>query len=593
MGGATDPARPLWRVPGAAMRAVLREGYSWSALRADLLAGLVVGIVALPLSMALAIAVNVPPQHGLYTAIVAGVVVGLLGGSRVQISGPTAAFIVILAPIQSQYGLGGLLFAGVLAGLILIGFAVARFGQLISYIPHPVTTGFTAGIGVVIATFQLKDLLGLQLARSPDRFHERVHAMAEALGTWNPAALAVGLGTLVVLIHASRFTTKIPSPLIALSLAAVAVYALERLVPGGLGVETIGSRFSYELNGQTHAGIPRLPPLPVLPWTLPGPGGASLDVSSFGALLARVQELLPAALAIALLGAIETLLSAVVADGLAGTRHDPDAELLAAGVGNVVVPFFGGIAATGAIARTATNIGYGARSPLASVAHALVVLLAVLALAPLLAHLPMPALAGMLLLVAWNMSDAKHFAHMLRVAPRSDLLVLLTCFALTVLFDMAIAVSVGVVLASLLFLGRMAEISTVTLIRPGESAQMALPEGVVLYRIAGPVFFGAAQKAMSALGAIGSSTRAVIIDLAAVPAIDATGLVALESALKSLRDHHVLAVLVGLQPQPAEVLSGAGLVEDPARRLALRPTIDDAIGLLRAPPAAPASPASP
>src|SRR4051812_40593345 len=402
-------------LPGSALRAVFAEGYSAADLRRDVLAGVVVGIVALPLSMALAIAVGVPPQHGLYTAIVAGMVVPLLGGSRFQVTRPTAAFIVILAPILVRHGLGGLLVAGMMAGVLLVAMGLFRLGKLIQFIPHPVTTGFTAGIGTVIGVLQVKDLLGLAPARNPDHFLERVWTYVQARHTARASELVVGAFTLAILILLPRWTKRVPAPLVALPLAAVLAWALQ------LDVATIGSRFVTIIDGVEVHGIPRLPPLPEIPWHI----GAGLPLR-----LATLRALFPSAIAIALLGAIESLLSAVVADAMAGTRHDPDSELLALGVGNILCPFFGGIACTGAIARTATGIRYGSRSPLATVFHAGVVPAAVLAAAPLISSLPMASLAALLVIVAWNMSEAKHFVHMLRVAPKSDVAVLLACYGL-------------------------------------------------------------------------------------------------------------------------------------------------------------------
>jgi sulfate permease, SulP family len=555
-----------------ALRAVLREGYSSKDLKADILAGLVVGMVALPLSMALAIAVGVSPEHGLYTAIVAGLVVAALGGSRVQVTGPTAAFIVILAPIFTKFGLAGLLVAGVLGGLLLIAMGLFRLGKLIEFIPHPVTTGFTAGIGVVIATLQLKDIFGLQLSGNPERYFDRLSAMFEARGSASLWEFVIGFGTLLLLIYLPRLTKRVPAPLVALPLAALAAAALAHLVPG-FHAATIASRFHTTLGGHAIDGIPRLPPLPALPWLAGGPGGQPFHLS-----LAMLRTLLPSAFAIAMLGAIETLLSAVVADGLAGTRHDPDSELLALGIGNIVVPFFGGIPATGAIARTATNIRYGGRSPIASMVHALAILLAVLTFAPLLGYLPMTALAALLLLVAWNMSDVEHFVHTVRVAPKSDVAVLLTCFGLTVSFDMVVGVSAGIVLASLMFMRRMAEVTEGRLSTADHhDLPGPLPAGVVVYDINGPLFFGAAQKAMGTLGIIGEQTRLVILRMEGVPAMDATGLVALESALDTLQKHGCRAILCGVRGQPLEVLKKARVNE--RKQLTICSTIEQALAL--------------
>jgi SulP family sulfate permease len=381
--------------------------------------------------------------------------------------------------------------------------------------------------------------------------------MVEAHHTASLPALAVGLLTLATLLLVPRFTRRIPAPLIALPIAALATLALQRLLPDAR-IDTIASRFSSEAGGVLVPGIPRVPPLPMWPWDAKGAHGAELAVG-----LGTLRELLPSAFVIAMLGAIESLLSAVVADGMARTRHDPDAELIALGVGNVLVPFFGGIPATGALARTATNVRSGARSPIAAIVHALTVLAAVLLLAPAVGYLPMAGLAALLLLVAWNMSEARHFVHTIRVAPRSDVAVLVICYGLTVVVDMVAAVSVGVVLAALLFMRRMAAVMQVQL-REGEHAALprAAPPGVVVYDITGPLFFGAAQKAMNALGAIGRA-RVVILRLEEVPIIDATGLVALESAVDRIREQRCLTLIVGLQPQPALVLQKSRLNQHP------------------------------
>jgi SulP family sulfate permease len=545
------PASP-WPRPGSALRDVLAEGYTRRTLRADLLAGLTVGIVALPLSMALAIASGVPPSHGLYTAIVAGGLTPLVGGSRFQVSGPTAAFVVVLAPISHRFGIGGLALATLLAGALLFAMGVMRMGRLIEFVPDPVTTGFTSGIAVVIAMLQLKDLLGLTV-ELPEHFVERVQAIAQALPTTRAVDLGIGLLTLAVLIGWPRVTRRVPAPLVALAVGAVAAAAAARALPGHAAA-TIASRFSYAIGGISGHGIPPFPPLPVLPWALPGAHGGPIGLS-----FALVRELLPSAFAIAALGAIESLLSAVVADGMTGRRHDPDAELMAQGTGNLAAPFFGGFAATGAIARTATNIRSGARSPVAGLVHACVVLLAVLLAAPLLGSLPMASLAALLLFVAWNMAEIDHFSHLVKVAPRSDVAVLLTCFLLTVLFDMVVAVSVGVVMAALLFMRRMAEVSEVRLVDEHPlGLTRPLPKGVVAYEIAGPLFFGAAQKAMAALSAVDRRVRVVILDLRAVPLLDATGLTALESAFERLDRASVLVVIGGAQAQPLRAMARAG-----------------------------------
>ena len=571
----------LSMLPAAALRAVFREGYTRTDFKSDVLAGLVVGLVALPLAMALAIAVGVPPQHGLYTAIVAGGLVAALGGSRTQVTGPTAAFIVILAPIYTRFGLAGLLMAGLLGELLLIGMGLGRLGQFIEFIPYPVTTGFTAGIATVIATLQLKDLFGLTLVKNPEHYFERVGAMWHARATASLPDLVVGAATLAILIGLPKLTRRVPAPLVALPVAALLAVAIEHLFPG-VTVATLARRFHVTIGGQLFHGVPPLPPLPMLPWNAAGPDGRPLGLG-----LSTIRELMPGAFAVAMLGGIESLLSAVVADGMAGTRHDPDAELLALGIGNVITPFFGGIPATGAIARTATNIRSGGRSPIAAIVHSLTILAAMVALAPLIGYLPMAAMAALLLLVAWNISEVKHFAHIVRVAPKSDTAVLLTCFGLTVVFDMVVAVSVGIVLAALLFMRRMAELTHVSLVGHGQTDPTVaahavdLPKGVSIYEIAGPLFFGAAQKATSQMKATADQTRVLIIRLEHVPAMDATGLVALESALSQLYKNGCQVILCGLQRQPAGLIARAKIVETPGK-LAIRPDLTAAVAAARA-----------
>ncbi len=557
-----DREHPLYLPFATALRDKLRGGYDLRKLQADLLAGITVGIVAVPLAMALAIGSGAPPQYGLYTAIVAGLLIALTGGSRFSVSGPTAAFIVILHPIAEKYGLGGLVTAGFMAGIMLITLGVARMGKLIQFIPYPVTTGFTTGIAVVIASLQLKDFFGLPLAVQPEHFLQRIWLAGQALPGLHTPDLLIGVATLALLLLWPRLKTGLPAPLIGMVVATVLAWLLSHAI-AGFEVATIASRFSYIQNGQTLPGIPPFLPRFVLPWQLPGPDGQPLGLS-----LGLIQELLGPAMAIALLGAIESLLCAVVADGMTGTKHDPDAELIGQGIGNVVGPFFGGIAATGALARTAANIRAGARSPLAAVFHALFILLVLLALAPLLGYLPMAALAALLLLVAWNMSEIKHFRHILKVAPGSDILVLLVCFGLTVIFDMVVAISVGVVLAALLFMSRMAELTGGRHVAEDHPhLESPLPDGVRLYEVSGSLFFGAAEKAMRALHDIGARPRAVIINIEGVTIMDVSGLVALDSAIERLRADHVLVAVAGVHGQPALLLRRAGLRNVPGQLL--------------------------
>lgn len=538
---------------GAALRAALREGYGAAALRADALAGLTVGVVALPLSMALAIATGVPPQYGLYTAIVAGFVIALLGGSRCQVSGPTAAFVVVLLPIVGRFGLGGLALASCMAGFLLVIMSVARLGRYVQVIPYSVTTGFTAGIGIVIAVLQVKDFFGLQLDHLPLHVPERVLELAKAASSARLGDTIVGVGTLLVLLIAPRLVRRLPGPLVGLLAGTGLALLLGQLWPG-LSIDTIGTRFSYVVDGVTHAGMPRVPPVFAVPWSLPGPDGAPLALS-----WDLVRQLAGPAAAIAMLGAIESLLSAVVSDGMSGHEHDSDAELFAQGIGNVLAPFFGGFAATGAIARTATNVRAGARSPIAAMVHAAFLLVAVLLIAPVLAHLPMASLAALLLVVAWRMSHVHHVLRILRKGERSDAVVLSTCLVLTVVFDMVVAVAVGIVLASLLFFRRVAGLTQARLLTAERGGGPPAPPGVLLYQVAGPLFFGAAHKAMSVIGRIQDGVRCVVLDLGGVPLLDATGVTNLESAISRIRRNGTPVVLAALQEQPWHALARSDL----------------------------------
>ena len=572
-----------------AIRRAFKKGYGPQQLRADVMAGLVVGIVALPLSMALAIAVGAPPQQGLYTAVVGGIVAALTGGSKFQVTGPTAAFVVVLAPILTKFGLAGLLTAGLMAGMILIAIGLARFGKFIQYIPNPVTTGFTSGIAVVIATLQLKDLFGLPIAHMPESYVEKLETLWAARSGASLAETAVAASTLALLLILPRLIKRVPAPLLAIALIAAVTAGISHFDPG-FHLATLGSRFHVTIGGHTYAGIPPIPPHPIVPW---GPEPLSFHV---------IRELLPAALAIAMLGAIESLLSGVIADGMTGTRHDPNGELIGQGMANIVAPFFGGIAATGALARTATNVRAGAQSPIAAVVHSLVVLLSIVLLAPLVAYIPMSSLAALLLLVAWNMSERRHFAHILGVATRGDVLVLVVCFLLTVFFDMVVAVGVGVVLAALLFMKRMAELTQSRAIlaphrgsapsiadEDNEGAGYQPGSRIVRYEIAGPLFFGAASEAMNQLELIHSDVRVVVLDLSRVPSIDATGVVALESAVETQHRGRRHVIISGPLPEPRRVFERAELSQ--ALILAtIEQSMAKAEELLDAPPASAAPP---
>lgn len=525
-----------------ALRQSWREGFTLSRLRADVVAGITVGVVAIPLGMALAIAVGVPPQHGLYTVIVAGFLAALLGGSRFNITGPTAAFVVILLPITQQYGLTGLMLATMMSGVILLLMGVLRLGQLVAYVPYPVTTGFTAGIGLTIAFLQLKDLLGLSVATNPIHFPEKVMAYASAMPTINMADTLVGVVTIAVFILWAKLKTKVPAHVVALVVGTVVALVVNQM--GGTHVGLLGEKFHYQIGDLVGQGIPQVLPQFAMPWQ---DGAFSWSL---------VIELLPAAFTIAMLGCIESLLCAVVGDGMTGTKHNPNAELVGQGLANMVVPFFGGIPATAAIARTATNIRAGAFSPVSAIVHALFVLAAMIALAPMLSYVPMSALAGLLIMVAWNMSEAPHFVHTVKVAPRRDVAVLLTCFTLTVVFDMVVAVVVGLLLAGLLFIQRIASLTTVNVVA-GNHPHQNFGDDVLVYDINGPLFFAASEKALSVIDRINLDTRAVVMDFSDVTTIDITAIHALENALDRVRDYPVY--LVGVAPHIVEKLTTAGV----------------------------------
>ncbi|WLH45378.1 C4-dicarboxylic acid transporter DauA [Pseudomonas beijingensis] len=552
----------------AAWRQTWRAGYTLERLRGDLVAGLTVGIIAIPLAMALAIAVGVPPQHGLYTVLVAAPLIALTGGSRFNVSGPTAAFVVILLPITQQYGLGGLLLCTMLAGLILIALGLIRAGRLIQYIPYPVILGFTAGIGVVIATLQLKDLLGLTTAGQAKHYIEQLGELIVALPGARLGDGVIGAVCLAVLIAWPRWVPRVPGHLVALLVGTLLGLAMER---GGWPIATLGERFSYVVDGVAHPGIPPFLPSFDWPWNLPDSQGHPLILS-----YDLIRQLLAPAFAIAMLGAIESLLCAVVADGMTGSKHDPNAELMGQGLGNLVAPLFGGITATAAIARSATNVRSGAFSPLAAIIHSLVVLVAIVLLAPLFSYLPMAALAALLVMVAWNMSEAGHVLHTLRIAPRSDVLVLLTCLGLTVLFDMVLAVAVGLLLAAGLFIKRMSELTdSAELPRHFHQALLDMPEHVRCYAIRGPLFFGAAEKALDVLRRFDPGVRVVVVEMSAVPMLDMTALAAFENILKDYRKHGIGLILVATAPRVRLKLRRAGIHRE-QRQLAYVQTLEQA-----------------
>ncbi len=514
---------------GSAIFESYRSGQLTNAWKSNLLAGITVGVVALPLSMALAIAVGLPPQHGIYTAIVGGVIISLLGGSPVNISGPTAAFVVILAPIVEQYGLGGLLVSGLLAGVILVAFGLLRVGQFIQVMPYPVIIGFTAGIGTVIALLQIQDLLGLTLATSDPALFKRLAAYWSSFDTVQWQEATIGFSTLAVIILWKRVPIRIPVYLIAL-VWGTALGAVFNYLPLP-DVQTIASRFVYSMGEVTGSGVPPMPPTFMLPWNMAGVDGAPVEIS-----LSLVQSLFGAAFAIAILGALESLLCAVVADGMTGKRHNPDSELIGQGIGNIIVPFFGGIPATAAIARTALNVRSGGSTPVSAVVHSLFLLAALLLLAPLLSHIPMAAMAAILVAVAWNMSEVGHVIHLLRTAPKADISVFLVCYGLTVAVDMQVAVAAGMVMAAAMFVRRMSELTNSTLIaEPDRHAELSGRQGVMVYNVEGPLFFGAAHKALSIVASVDHSVKSIVLDISGVTMIDTTGMVNIRSLAESLR----------------------------------------------------------
>lgn len=535
-----------------------RDGYGLGDLRKDVMAGLTIGTVAVPLSMALAIATGVPPQHGLYTAIVAGALIALTGGSRFNVSGPTAAFVVILFPIVQQHGLGGLLIASMMAGVILLAMGIARMGIVIQFVPYPVILGFTAGIGVVIAALQIPDFLGLQTGPLDGHFLANLATVASTLPTLNPWELAIGVFSLTLMILWPRLGVPLPAPLIGLVAGGIAAWLINGWLGSGQGVlaiETITSRFTWEAQGVTGSGIPPIAPSFMAPWRLPGADGQPLALS-----FDLFRELMAPAFAIAALGAIESLLCAVISDGMTRTRHDPNAELIGQGLGNIVAPLFGGITATAALARTATSIRSGARSPIAAIIHSLVVLVAVIGLAGLLGLVPMATLAALLLIVAWNMSGARSVLRTIRSAPLADATILIVCFMLTVLFDMVLAVSVGIALAAAQFVRRMAMVTEARQVGPSAHPEgLKPPPDTAIYDIDGPLFFGVANKTLTSLHLLDTDVRTVILDMRDVPSMDMTAIAALQTFLTDLHDQDVAVILSGLSPQLIVKLRRAGI----------------------------------
>ncbi|MDR1239203.1 MAG: sulfate permease [Treponema sp.] len=517
--------------------------YNWKSLGKDCIAGFTVGVVAMPLAMAFSIAAGGTPAQGLYTAIVAGFIISFLGGSRFQIGGPTGAFVVIIFGIIHSHGMEGLTLAALMAGLWLVVIGFTGLGRFIKFIPYPVTTGFTTGIGVLIFSQQIKDFFGLETAgTSPDFIHMWT-SYAGTFQSFHPLTLMVGLGTAAVIVLIRKFVPRIPGAVAGVVAATLICHFL------ALDVETIGARFG---------AIPQTLPLPALPrfnWVM-------------------FRELLPASFTIAMLAAIESLLTAVVADGMTGDRHKASMELVAQGLGNIAGALFGGIPATGAIARTATNIKAGAKSPVAGMVHALTLFLFILFLAPLTSAIPLASLSAVLIVVSWDMSNIPRFVRILTRAPKSDALVLITTFALTVMVDLTFAVEVGVVLAAFLFLRRMIEVAG---IKPGDTdvgtevlfgssgAKEALPEHgkrIEVYEIAGPFFFGVADSLQQTLRGVAKKPRAFVLRMRDVPAVDSTGIAALESFLTQCRRGKTQLILSEIREQPRKALEKAGFLNE-------------------------------
>jgi len=518
---------------------LLREGYTRQQFTSDLVAGLIVGIVALPLAIAFAIASGVKPEQGLYTAIIGGVVVSVLGGSRVQIAGPTGAFIVIVYGIVQKYGFDGLAVATTMAGVFLIIMGFARLGTLLKFIPYPLTVGFTSGIALIIFTSQIKDFFGLHIHNLPADFIEKWIVYTQNFWTFDLNSLLVGLGSLLLIIFWPRISHRIPGPLVALLLATIVVQVFH------IPVETIGSRF-----GRVPHSLP-MPHPPHVTWQM-------------------MTGLVSPAITIALLGAIESLLSAVVADGMLRTRHRSNMELIAQGAANIFSPMFGGIPVTGAIARTATNIKNGGRTPVAGIVHALTLLLIMLFFARWAVLIPFPALAAILVVVAYNMSEWRSFKKVLR-SPLSDVAVMLVTFALTVIVDLTVAIEVGIVLAALLFMRRMSEVSQVNAItrdlqdeREEEEAAVSrpvIPDGVEVFELYGTLFFGAVDQFTESMRFLENKPKVLILETKNLFAVDATGLRALDELVHQLSHQKTHFLLSGIHKQPLFAMQQSGLLD--------------------------------
>ena len=520
---------------------LLKEGYSAKQFSRDAVAGVIVGIVALPLAIAFAIASGVKPEQGLYTAIIAGIAVAVLGGSRVQISGPTGAFIVVIYSVVQQYGYQGLVIATLIAGVLLVAMGIARMGVLLRLIPYPVTVGFTSGIALIILSSQVKDFLGLDITSLSADFVEKWISYGESILTTHLPTVATGLGSLLILLLWPRITHKIPAPLVAIILATVAVQVFQ------IPVATIGSRF-----GSVPNSLPS-PSLPEADWEL-------------------IKTMFAPAVTIALLAGIESLLSAVVADGMLGTRHRSNMELVAQGVGNILSSLFGGIPATGAIARTATNIKNGGRTPVAGLVHALTIILLMVFFGSWAEYIPMTTLAAILIIVAYNMSEWHAFVKTFH-GPRSDIAILLTTFLLTLLVDLTIAIEVGVVLAAFLFLRQMAGVTQTQLITKdieeveedkddaNAIAKRVVPDGVEVFEIYGSLFYAAVDQFKDSLRLIEKPAKVLILRTRNLLAVDASGLQALEDLYERTRKEGTVLVISGIHKQPLYLLNSSGLID--------------------------------
>lgn len=517
------------------------RNYSQAQFYKDLMAGVIVGIVALPLAIAFGIASGVTPEKGLFTAIIAGFIISFLGGSKVQIGGPTGAFIVIVYGIVQEFGVNGLAIATLMAGILLILMGVFRLGSIIKFIPYPVVVGFTSGIALTIFATQIKDLFGMDIDSVPADFMQKWGIYVQHIGTIDLWSLGIGLLTVVVTGIMPRISKKIPGSLIAIIGMTLLAFAL-REYAGVVSIETIGDRFSIDPS-------------------LPKPEAPPINFRA-------IQMLLPAAFTIAMLGAIESLLSATVADGVTGDRHHSNTELIAQGVANIITPIFGGIPATGAIARTMTNINNGGRTPIAGIIHAVVLLLILLFLGKLTRHIPMACLAGILVVVAYNMSEWRTFKGLLKGHP-SDIIVLLTTFTLTVIFDLTIAIQLGLLMAVVLFLRRIAETSQIAIFKHStdtaeltavtDTAQLSLPKGVEVYEIEGPFFFGLANKFEETMKMLGDKPQVRIIRMRKVPFIDSTGIHNLESLLGFSAKNKTRVLLSGVNENVRIALDKSGI----------------------------------